>query len=157
MFSPSDLQIRGSKIHGLGIYALKGIPAGTVLLEYIGKLLSKEEYTKLPDKTFCFAVDEELTLDGAQAKWNPAGFFNHSCEPNCASRCIEGKVWIITKRNITPGEELTFNYGYTPENLRQHPCRCGASGCVGYIVAEELFPMLKQLRESEAQKVLPRP
>ena len=48
---------------------------------------------------------------------------------------------------IKPGEELTFNYGYDLENYREHPCRCGTSECVGYIVAEELFEHVRQQRE----------
>lgn len=151
MYSPTDLQIRGSRIHGLGIFALRLIPAETRLLEYVGKLLTKEELANV-NKTYCFTIDQEHAVDGAQVAWNPAGFFNHSCEPNCESRLLDRTVWIFTRRDIKPGEELTYNYGYRPEDLRQHPCRCGAPGCLGYMVAEDLFPIVKQLCEQEKAK-----
>jgi len=155
MYSPKDIRIRGSKIHGLGIFAVRAIPAGTPLLEYVGKVLSKEEFSCLRDKTYCFEIDQDHTMDGAQVPWNPAGFFNHSCEPNCKIVRLDGKIWIFTRRDVEADEELTFNYGYRPENLRRYPCRCGAPGCIGYVVAEDLFPMVRQLCESEKQKTPP--
>jgi len=147
MYSPADLQIRGSSIDGLGVFAVQAIPAGTRVLEYVGKLLTSAEAAKPGDKTFRFRVDRDHVVDGT-AKWNPAGFINHSCDPNCDSWVIDGAIWILTRRDITIGEELTFNYGYAFENFREHPCRCGAPGCVGYIVAEQFYPMLRRLREN---------
>src|SRR5438477_8876697 len=142
MYSPKDLQIRGSRIDGLGVFAVRPIPARTRVLEYVGKRLTREEYAAMRDKTFCFDIDGEHVVDGA-ATWNPAGFLNHSCEPNCESSIIDGAIWIETRREIRQGEELTFNYGYSLEHVRENPCRCGAAGCVGYIVAEELLPELR--------------
>ena len=49
-----------------------------------------------------------------------------------------------SRREIAAGEELTFNYGYDWEDHCEHPCRCGAPECVGYIVSEEFFPKLRQ-------------
>jgi SET domain-containing protein len=147
MYSTKDLQIRGSPIDGLGIFAFRAIPARTHLLEYVGKRLTLEEYAAWPDKTFCFMIDGKEVLDGT-AMWNPARFINHSCKPNCESRIIEGAVWIVTRRDIAAREELTFNYGYPLEDFRQRPCRCGAAGCVGYMVAEEFFPTLQRMRQN---------
>jgi len=39
---------------------------------------------------------------------------------------------------------LTFNYGYDLSEYRDHPCRCGAPNCVGYIVAEEFFDHVRR-------------
>ena len=40
-------------------------------------------------------------------------------------------------------DNITFNYGCTLEAHREPPCRCGAPGCAGYIVAEEFFDHVK--------------
>src|SRR6266496_3524414 len=62
----------------------------------------------------------------------------------CEAEYIEGQIWIVSRREIATGEELTFNYGYDWEDHHEHSCRCGAPECVGYIVSEEFFPKLRQ-------------
>jgi hypothetical protein len=69
--------------------------------------------------------------------WNSARLINHSCKPNCRAEIIRGKIWIIAKREIPEGAELTFDYRYGFSNWREHPCRCGTDRCVGFIVAAE--------------------
>jgi hypothetical protein len=61
----------------------------------------------------------------------------------------EDRIWICSRRAIQRGEELTYNYGYDLENFRNYPCRCGAATCLGYMVAEELFPTLRLLLAQE--------
>src|SRR6185436_12484213 len=73
--------------------------------------------------------DSRHDLDGEVA-WNPARWLNHSCAPNCDAEWIEGRIWIVARRAIRAGEELTFNYGYDLEDYREHPCRCGSPDCV---------------------------
>jgi SET domain-containing protein len=53
-------------------------------------------------------------------------------------------LWINTIRDIQPGEELTFNYGYDLEDYRDHPCCCGTPECVGFIVGEEYFEQVRK-------------
>jgi hypothetical protein len=48
-----------------------------------------------------------------------------------------GHIWIIAKRRIEAGEELTYDYGYDLEHWEEHPCCCGTPKCVGYIVGRE--------------------
>jgi hypothetical protein len=57
--------------------------------------------------------------------------------------CEDGRVWIVALRDIRPGEEITFNYGYDLVDYEEHPCRCGAPECAGYIVAEDLFAQVR--------------
>jgi SET domain-containing protein len=54
----------------------------------------------------------------------------------------------VAIREIRAGEELTFNYSYDLQDFREHPCSCGASGCVGYIVAEEFFDHVSRQRRA---------
>jgi SET domain-containing protein len=54
-------------------------------------------------------------------------------------------VWIFSIKPIAQGEELTFNYGYSLDDFRNYPCRCGAPSCVGYMVSEELLPVVRGL------------
>ena len=144
------LEFRPSPIQGLGAFAVEPICAGKLMLEYVGEKITKTESVRRCEagNTFIFELDDEWDIDGGVG-WNPARFFNHSCAPNCDAEYIEGQIWIVARREIAPGEELTFNYGYDWEDYREHPCGCGAPECVGYIVAEEFFPMLRQERPLE--------
>ena len=134
------LLVATSVIHGQGGFARTAIPAHTQVIEYVGDRITKAESRRRCEleNHFIFTLDEEWDLDG-NVDHNPARFINHSCQPNCEAQDIEGRIWIVACRDIAAGEELSFNYGYDLEDYRDHPCRCGAPGCVGYIVAEEFF------------------
>ena len=133
-----------SAIHGIGGFAKADIAAGTRVIEYIGETITKAESLRRCESAneYIFSLDDESDLDG-NVPWNPARFLNHSCDPNCEAEPDGGRVWIVARRGIRAGEEITFNYGYELEDYRQHPCRCGADGCAGYIVAEEFFDHVK--------------
>ena len=148
------LEFRPSPIQGLGAFAAAPICAGKLMLEYVGEKISKTESVRRCEagNTFIFELDDEWDIDGGVG-WNPARFLNHSCAPNCEAENIEGQIWIVARREIASGEELTFNYGYDWEDHREHPCHCGAAECVGYIVAEEFFPMLLEGKPLESKSV----
>ena len=122
------------------------IAAGTRLIEYVGEKITKAEASRRceQDNEYIFTLDDEFDLDG-NLSWNPARFINHSCAPNCETDIDDqGRIWVEALRDIKAGEELTLNYGYDLEDYREHPCRCGAPECVGYIVAEEFFDHVRK-------------
>ena len=140
-----DLTYSGkSGIHGQGLFARRELNAGCRVIEYVGNRISKRESLEqcAASNDFIFALDAQCDLDG-KVPWNLARLINHSCEPNSEARLIDGRIWIVAVRTISPGEEITFNYSYDFDNYRDHPCRCGAESCVGYMVAVELFPLLR--------------
>ncbi len=140
----TDLVVyRSSGIHGFGGFARADIPSGTRIVEYVGEKITKAESLIRceADNEYIFAFDDDYDLDG-NVDWNPARFINHSCAPNCEAQREEDRIWICATRDVRAGDELTFNYGYDLEDYKEHPCRCGAENCVGYIVAEEFYPQL---------------
>lgn len=136
--------IAPSRIHGAGLFARLPVPRSTRLLEYVGERISKAESLRRCElqNEYIFSLSPEFDLDGA-VDWNPARFINHSCEPNCEALLENGRIWIVSIRDISPGDELTFNYGYDLEDYRRYPCHCGARACAGFMVAEEFFPCLR--------------
>ena len=139
------VEFRTSSIHGTGGFARKRIPEDTQVIEYVGEKIDKAESQRRCEREnqYIFALDDQYDLDGS-VEWNPARFLNHCCEPNCEAQMDEdGRIWIVAIRDIEPGEEVTFNYNYDLEDFRSHPCRCGAPGCVGFIVAEEYFETVR--------------
>jgi len=139
---------RESAIHGTGGFAKTDIAAGSRVVEYMGETISKAESLRrcAAGNAFIFSLGDELDLDGS-VPWNPARFLNHSCEANCEAERTGDQIWIFAIRDIRAGEELTFNYGYSLDDYREHPCRCGTEGCVGYMVALEFFDHVKWQRE----------
>jgi len=70
--------------------------------------------------------------------WNLAKYINHSCDPNCETDIVRGKIWISAIKDIKKGEELSYDYGYDMHCFEDHPCRCNSKNCVGFIVRSNL-------------------
>ncbi len=138
------IEFRDSGIHGMGGFALRKIRKGTAMIEYVGEKITKAEAALrvAADNPFVFILDDETDVDG-NVPWNPARFLNHSCEPNAVAEIFGDQIWVMALRTIQTGEEITFNYSYDVENYEEHPCKCGAAQCVGYMVAEEFFPQVR--------------
>jgi hypothetical protein len=139
------VEARPSGIHGLGLYAVRSIPAETLVIEYVGERITKRESLRRCESgnPFIFSIDKEYDLDGS-VEGNLARFINHSCAPNCEAQDHDGRIWIVALRQIETGEELTYNYNYDLEDYPDNPCRCGAPDCLGYMVAGELFEVVRQ-------------
>jgi len=132
---------RNSPIHGRGGFATKKIRQGSRVIEYVGERIGKDESLRRCEQNneFIFSLNDSQDLDG-NVPWNPARFINHSCTPNCEATLDEDRIWLCALRDVEPGEEITFNYGFDLVDYKDYPCHCGSSNCVRYIVAEEFFP-----------------
>lgn len=139
------IRAANSAIHGRGVYAQCDIPDGTRIIEYTGEKITKAEAWRREalrvkrakrggdGSVYIFELNKRYDLDGGKGS-NVARLINHSCAPNCRAETNRGHIWILARRDIVAGEELTFDYGYGFSLWENHPCRCGASRCVGYIV-----------------------
>jgi len=136
-------------MQGVGAFATHRIPAGTRLVEYAGQRLTPAQAeARYPDMvgerhhTFLFAIDAEVVIDAA-VDGNEARWINHSCAPNCDAVIDGGRIWIETIRNVSPGEELAYDYAFTlperhtPAAKKRYPCHCGAATCRGTMLAKK--------------------
>ena len=124
------LIIRSSDIHAAGCFALQPVAKGTRLLEYEGERISKDEgdlrYEGRPF-TYLFGIGKgDVVIDGH----GMAMFVNHSCDPNCETDEIDGRVYITAVRKINVGEELTYDY-WLYDGDDDAPCHCGSRKCRG--------------------------
>ena len=153
------LEVRNSRVHGRGAFALRRIRKGTRVIEYAGERVSHEEADRRyegrdadDNHTFLFILDEKIVIDAGVAG-NEARFINHSCEPNCES-VIEGEhIYIYAIRTIEPGEELAYDYQIQrerddPPNVEAiFSCACGSPACRGtMLVPEERARRNRRLR-----------
>ncbi len=157
------VEVRGSVIHGRGVYAVKNIPEETYFIEYVGNLIDKDESEKRAwaqyeehEQTgaaavYIFNLTKKWDLDG-NVEWNPARLINHSCEPNSEAIQDGKRVYLQALREIEPEEEITFDYGFDIECYQDHPCLCGSDKCVGYIVGREYHKELAKRLKKAAKK-----
>jgi SET domain-containing protein len=131
------VRIGKSRIAGKGVFAAQPIKKGTWILEYTGEKISRQKALEClaQGNVYIFFVGTDYDIDG-NTPTNRARYINHACNPNCTSEIIGGSIWIIALRDIQPGEELSYDYGYELEGYGERPCRCGAENCCGYIVDE---------------------
>jgi SET domain-containing protein len=146
------IEVRHSRIHGYGVFALRRIRKGTTVLEYLGDRVSHEEAdARYEDKdatdnhTFLFTVDSKTVIDAGR-NGNEARYINHGCDPNCESTVVAKRVFIEAIRTIQPGEELAYDYqiGRDKDDAADidevFACRCGADSCRGSMLEARKKP-----------------
>ncbi len=111
---------------GLGLFATAPYQKGDLVTEYTGEVITEKEANRRGGK-YLFELNDNFTIDG-KGRANLARYINHSCKPNCYPELNEDetKVFIFAKKKITPGEELTYNYGkdYFKELIKPLGCCC---------------------------------
>ena len=154
---------RRSAIHGRGVFARRAIPDGTRILEYTGERITKAEAGRREaqrlerqarggdDSVYVFVLNRRHDLDGRDGG-SVARFINHSGAPNCRPEVTRGRIWIVARRDIAVGDELTFDYGFSLAEWRRHPCCCGAARCAGFIVGNDQRWRLRRIPRVERQR-----
>ena len=137
------IEVRNSRIHGFGVFALRRIRRGTTVVEYLGERVTHAQAdARYGDKpahdshTFLFTVDSRTVID-AGVGGNEARYINHACQPNCESLMSERRVFIEAIRTIQKGEELFYDYQIqrdaddASDVDAVFACRCGGADCRG--------------------------
>ena len=121
-----------SAIDGQGAFAAETVPARRKIGEIRGESISVAEArirATRSERIMIVELSSRKAIDFSRSA-DPMRYTNHSCQPN-ARLCIrQGRVEFYALRDISPGDEITVNYGETHHEGRL-ACRCGALGCVG--------------------------
>ncbi len=150
------LIIRSSAIHAAGCYTTAPIANGSRVVEYTGPRITKDEADARYENsivTYLFGIgDGEYVIDGH----GTAMFINHSCDPNCETDEVEGRVWIMAIRDIAADEELTYDYNLYDGDDDEARCNCGAETCRQTMYSPEEIRRRKRaaaklLREQETK------
>jgi SET domain-containing protein len=149
-------EVRHSRVHGHGVFALRRIRKGTNIIEYLGERVSHdladERYAGKDPKdghTFLFTVDSKTVID-AGIDGNDARFVNHGCDPNCQTVQVGKRIFIEALRTIRPGEELAYDYRIQrdaddpPDVDVVFRCLCGAKNCRGSMLEARSKKSLKK-------------
>jgi uncharacterized protein len=151
------LIIRSSAIHAAGCYTTTAIPKGRRVVEYTGTRISKEkadeDYADSPI-TYLFGLGSgEIVIDGHCT----AMFINHSCDANCETSEIRGRVFVKSIRAIAAGEEITYDYCLYDGGDDAATCNCGAKKCRGTMYSREEIRRRKRAAIKAAQESSEKP
>lgn len=131
----TDVDVRPSGIEGLGVFAARAFRAGdrirrvNVVREITPEAPLREDLGERADH--CNYPDGKVVLYGL-----PDRCLNHSCHPNAYEVFEEGSTWLVARREIAAGDEITCDYNINIANGTSWPCRCGAARCRGVVVGD---------------------
>ncbi len=135
---------------GLGIFAAKPLPAGSVVMtdhdgDYYDHVLT---YRELCRRGYSLDITLQVGLDAYKL---PTGslddFTNHSCDPNTGVRLNDQGTIIMALRDIAAHDELTYDYStYMNNRYELLQCLCGAPNCRGLIGNFNTLPAELQRR-----------
>lgn len=154
-------QIRNTKEKGNGIFAKKKIKAGSVIGDYIGKVINITQYDLDKDKRGLYlmyltdraSVYPDLAKPGIH-------LLNHSCSPNCWIYTYHSHTLIFALRNIEPEEELTISYLLSPRDETckpcTHTCKCGSKYCSGTMhLTKDKYEKWQKFQNKQKAKTKP--
>jgi hypothetical protein len=137
-----SVEVRASQIEGLGIFALRSFQVGerirriNVVREITSESPLRSELGERADH--CDYPDGKVVLIGF-----PDRHVNHRCDPNAYQLYEEGTPYLVARRAITPGDEISVDYNINITAGTAWPCKCGATRCRG-IVEGDFFHLPKE-------------
>jgi hypothetical protein len=129
-------QARPAGAKGWGSFATQSISAGETVAAFGGWVIDRSALASLsPDRqSRSIQVDDDLYLVSDETP-EPGDMLNHSCEPNAG---MSGSTMLIAMRDISPGEEITFDYAMCDaSDYDEFSCMCGVPTCRGIVTGSD--------------------
>ena len=131
----NDVEVRPSGIEGLGVFATRSFGIGerirrvNVVREITPDAPLREDLGERADH--CNYPDGKMVLYG-----HPDHYVNHSCDPTAYEVFEQEATWLVARREIQAGAEITCDYNINIADGTAWPCRCGAARCRGTVVGD---------------------
>lgn len=129
---------RDSTIEGRGLFCVDAIKMGETVVVKGGHVFDRGTRDELaatlgPAE---IQIDDDLFIGPMTQEEREASMMclNHSCAPNLR---IVGQISFRAMRDISPGEELTFDYATGDDDDWEMDCSCGATTCRGRITGKD--------------------
>ncbi|MEZ4287212.1 MAG: SET domain-containing protein [Polyangiales bacterium] len=139
MIHPDTELARVDEHVGLGVFATKRIPRGTItyVCDALEVLIASND-KRLRDPLLNGQIEKYSYTDAAGTRvlsWDHAKYVNHCCACNTMST---GYGFEIAIRDIEAGEEITDEYGMFNLDIPM-ACQCQKSGCRGQVKKDDLL------------------
>lgn len=139
-----EVKVVQTENKGYGLAAQQTIAEHLFIYEYVGEIIDEAtfrqrmvEYDTRQLRHFYFMMLTKDAFIDATEKGCLARFCNHSCSPNAyVDKWVVGdrlRMGIFAKRDILPGEEITFDYNVDRYGAQLQPCYCLAANCPGWM------------------------
>lgn len=143
----SAVEVRDdSTIHGTGLFALREIKKGEIIVVEQGLIVDGKIVELCEEINFhtnlCIGRDQYII--SAPLKENQKGYINHSCDCNLG---MGNDRTMISIRDISVGEEITIDYGFFESHMTwEMTCNCKSENCRKNITGRDylLFKGTKQ-------------
>lgn len=126
---PSDVYVKNSPIHGLGVFARRTFATGESIMVREERPVSPLRPLDPAKGEFEYHCD---WLEGGRQVYlgYPARHINHSCDPNAFLAERDGLHHIVALRPIHPNEEIVNHYGINLWDGESWECNCGSQRCL---------------------------
>jgi hypothetical protein len=129
----TDVIVKTSSIHGLGVFAARDFPVGESVLHIDDSRVVNDDH---PLRAGESGVHCDYLAGGQVVLMpEPERHINSSCDPNTFVRTIGGIRHVLARRSIDAGEEITYDYIINCHEGKVWDCRCGSARCRGRIVS----------------------
>lgn len=155
---PQDYwEIKKTKKKGRGIFAKKDINAGTVIGDYIGKVIkTAEEDTYEEDGLYLMYYHDYASLYPPDINAAGVHLINHDCAPNTWMYTYQGHTLFFAIRHIFAGEEITVSYLLSPDEACDpctHQCHCENIICTQTMhLSKERYDKWNEVNEEQTAK-----
>jgi hypothetical protein len=117
------------------VFTVRRVVAGETVVIFGGTVLLLEDARRAGSRwrSRTIQIDDDRFLYSVVE--GPADWINHSCKPNCG---MQGPITVVAMRDISPGEELTFDYA-TVDGVAydEFDCLCNEPSCRGRITGDD--------------------
>jgi SET domain-containing protein len=138
VYRSPKIEVRGSPLQGLGVFAVQKIARGEVVAIKAGHIVTAQELSAITPVVgdLALQISENFYLSPKTRNDidKMSVFINHSCEPNVG---FDGQITYVAMRDIEPDEELFHDYAMERTDGYHLKCRCGASCCRGDITGQD--------------------
>jgi len=124
-------EVRESKIHGRGLFAMADITKDEIVAVKGGHIVDRKTLREKITPRLGpveIQIDDDLFIAPVTEKERELSmlYSNHSCNANLG---VRGEITFVAMRHIRAGEELTHDWAMTDDDDYSVECKCGARNC----------------------------